>query len=843
MTTSNVGAGQSTTSLTLNYLDSENVYSGGRSIDTKILDTGVETVYAGGVASFTTVSRGGYQVISVGGFATGTTVDSGGIEGVSFGGTARGTTVESYGNQTVEELGSSIDTIVHSSGTETIAGGALSISAMISFGGFETVASGGVTSDTTVRGGYEIIHASAVASDTIMSGGSAVILGSTVSMTIRGGYEGVSSGTATDTTVSSGGYLTISTGGFATDTTVSGGGYEYVFSGMANSTTVDSGGTDFVSSGGAVNFTTIASGGFEYVYLSGVARGTAIDSGGDQFILSGGSAGGAAIDGGKQYVYSGGDATFTTVVGGDEFIYSGAVAYATTISRGGLVEVESPTGVAIATTVKSAGDLYVAAGSANFATISSGGYDHVSSGVTNGTTVLNGGSENIVGGGDAVGTTISSGGAEYIASGGAASDTTLVPGGMIDVRYFAYASGGTANLTSSTDVLTVIQGGHTYTQQMSGSYAGEYFHLARDTGTGTLITEDGNPCYCEGTHILTASGEVPVENLAIGDQIMTADGAARAIRWIGHRYVELHRHRVPALLQPIIIRADAFAYGVPRRDLRLSPDHAVLLDGTLVPVRRLINGASVQRDIQCRAVTYYHVELDAHDILLAENLPAESYLDTGNRGHFENAGVPIVLHPDFGDEQARRVAESCRPFADDVTGVKRTWQRIATRATLLGFHVPVDFETTADPGLHIAMDGRVIRPISAQAGRHVFVLPPGGGQARLVSRAAAPCDRQPWVEDRRRLGVMVSRLTLRCGDVVEPIPLDHPMLVDGWWAVEGAARRLWRWTNGDAALPLAYDDDAILEVELGGTMAYPLQSLGHDKHERSVARERAARAA
>jgi hypothetical protein len=205
--------------------------------------------------------------------------------------------------------------------------------------------------------------------------------------------------------------------------------------------------------------------------------------------------------------------------------------------------------------------------------------------------------------------------------------------------------------------------------------------------------------------------------------------------------------------------------------------------------------------------------------------------------------MSIVLHADFGDGQARRVAESCRPFADDVTGAEWTWQRIATRATLLGFHVPVNFETTADPGLHIAIDGRVIRPISAQAGRLVFALPPGGGQVRLVSRAAAPCDGQPWVEDRRRLGVVVSRLTLRCGEAVEPIPLDHPMLVDGWWAVEGAARRLWRWTDGDAALPLAHADNAILEVELGGTMAYPLQSPGHDERERVVAPGRAERVA
>ncbi len=185
MTTSNVGDGQSTTSLTLHPQDSENVFSGGRSIDTTILHAGTETVYAGGVASFTTISDDGYQVISVGGFATGATVDFGGIEGLSLSGTARGITVESSGNQTVEELGSSIDAIVHSSGTETIAGGALSIATTISSGGFETVASGGVTSDTTVRGDYEIIHAGAVVEDTIMSGGSAVILGSTISTTVR----------------------------------------------------------------------------------------------------------------------------------------------------------------------------------------------------------------------------------------------------------------------------------------------------------------------------------------------------------------------------------------------------------------------------------------------------------------------------------------------------------------------------------------------------------------------------------------------------------------------------------------------------------------------------------
>jgi hypothetical protein len=378
-------------------------------------------------------------------------------------------------------------------------------------------------------------------------------------------------------------------------------------------------------------------------------------------------------------------------------------------------------------------------------------------------------------------------------------------------------------VSSTTDILTVSVGGHSYTQQLAGDYtATESFQLAPDTGSGTLVTLEGTPCYCRGTLILTDHGDVAVEELQVGDRLVTLSGQVRPVRWIGVRTLDLRRHTTPELVQPIRIRSDAFADFMPRRDLLVSPDHAVLLDGGLVAARRLVNGASILRDISFSFVTYYHVELETHDILLAEALPAESYLDTGNRGMFENADAPLTLHADFDTGQQRRVAASCRPFVDDAASVEPIWHRLAMRAAMLGLALPAAIEITRDPGLHVVVDGRPIQPVSAEAGRYIFVLPAADGPVRLVSRAARPSDAQPWIEDRRRLGVMVARLTLRRGAAVAPIPLDHPQLAQGWWGVEHGRATLRRWTDGNAVIPLSGDGPAMLEVQVAGGLDYPL---------------------
>jgi hypothetical protein len=157
-------------------------------------------------------------------------------------------------------------------------------------------------------------------------------------------------------------------------------------------------------------------------------------------------------------------------------------------------------------------------------------------------------------------------------------------------------------------------------------------------GNGTNVTVAPPPCYCAGTLILTDRGEVAVEDLAIGDRVVTASGQMRPIHWIGWRsyagrFLAGRRH-----LLPVRIRAGALGGGLPRRDLLISPRHAMFLDGLLVPACELINGITIVQDTQSQSVQYFHVELDTHDVILAEGAPSETFLDDDSRGLFHNAG-------------------------------------------------------------------------------------------------------------------------------------------------------------------------------------------------------------
>jgi hypothetical protein len=340
-------------------------------------------------------------------------------------------------------------------------------------------------------------------------------------------------------------------------------------------------------------------------------------------------------------------------------------------------------------------------------------------------------------------------------------------------------------------------------------------------------------CFAAGTRILTPGGQVPVEALRVGQRVVIVgsggERAVRSIRWIGHRYIDFTRHADPKFAQPIRIRADAFAEGEPLRDLLVSPDHAIYAGGMLIPARLLRNGATIVREDRLPAVRYFHVELDRHDILLAEGLPAESYLDTGNRGVFENSDMPLTLHRDFtggnmqlrrtaGDGQARRESLSCAPFAADPERVEPVWRRLAMRASQLGF-VVAEPATTTDPALRLLADAREVWPLAPNDDRHVFVLPRSATSVRLISRSTAPCDVAPWVEDRRRLGVAVGRIVLTGPAGSFEMAVDHPSLADGWWATERDGLKLRRWTDGNAALPLS-PDVAIVEIHLTGENMY-----------------------
>jgi len=156
------------------------------------------------------------------------------------------------------------------------------------------------------------------------------------------------------------------------------------------------------------------------------------------------------------------------------------------------------------------------------------------------------------------------------------------------------------------------------------------------------------PCFLTGTLIATPAGGRPVEALAVGDLVLTADGRTVPVRWVGWRTVVTAFG--PKLEQaPVEIAADSFGPGLPARPLRLTPDHALLLDGLLVQAGALVDGRSVRR-LTARELgeryTVFHVETEHHDLVLAEGVPAETFLDTVVRRRFDNVAEYEALYGD-----------------------------------------------------------------------------------------------------------------------------------------------------------------------------------------------------
>ncbi|MDE2333367.1 MAG: Hint domain-containing protein [Rhodospirillales bacterium] len=257
-------------------------------------------------------------------------------------------------------------------------------------------------------------------------------------------------------------------------------------------------------------------------------------------------------------------------------------------------------------------------------------------------------------------------GAVSLASG--YNDTiTVETGGTFYGLSGQFTIGQTIELAGTSETYGSLRGGVLTlsggtTLHLAGSFMPGVIQVA-DAGGNTFITA----CFATGTGITTSRGRVAVEALRVGDLVLTAAGRLAPVRWLGHRRTSLSRHPHPHDVMPVRVRAGAFGNGLPCRDLVLSPDHAVLVDGSLVPVRHLVNGQSITQERR-EAITYWHVELDRHDVILAESLPCETYLDTGNRGAFDNAAGAVALHPDFSPQDvARRVwhERGCAPILVD----------------------------------------------------------------------------------------------------------------------------------------------------------------------------------
>jgi hypothetical protein len=441
------------------------------------------------------------------------------------------------------------------------------------------------------------------------------------------------------------------------------------------------------------------------------------------------------------------------------------------------------------------------------------------------------------------------------------SGSITISGGYVDIGTTTFSSsgailvsnGGTleiapataADITYDDPALVILDNPTTYTGTFAGFSVGDMLQLDGEDVThagilGTTLTVElsvGGPltyktgpglsgatfsvstgsdgyqdlltvetaCFLPGTRIRTTRGDVRVQDLAVGDMVVTLGGRQRPLCWIGRGSAVAVRGQRSAAT-PLIVRKGALADNVPNRDLRITKGHSLFLDDVLIPVEFLVNHRSILWDDVTQDVEVFHLELDEHDILIANGAAAESYRDDDNRWLFSNASSG-------GDQPAK---PACAPVLTGGPVVDAVWRRLLDRAG-----GPTRQALTQDAQLALSVDGTLVAPITLHDGMAVFLLGRRPGQVRLVSRSAVPLE-LGLARDARELGVAVRRVVVRKGSRPCVIEAADVRLTDGFHPFE--ADEGIRWTNGDADLPTAlfagFTGEFEVAIHLGGATQY-----------------------
>ncbi|MDB5383692.1 MAG: hypothetical protein JWO26_3324 [Rhodospirillales bacterium] len=311
-------------------------------------------------------------------------------------------------------------------------------------------------------------------------------------------------------------------------------------------------------------------------------------------------------------------------------------------------------------------------------------------------------------------------------------------------------------------------------------------------------------CFTPDTRIATPRGEVRMRDLRVGHLVLCQGigGAVQPIKWIGKVQAEIARHPRPERVRPILIKAGALEDGVPARDLRVSPDHAILRGIVLVPARLLLNGVTILQEQDWPQITYYHLELPRHSVVIADGAPAESWLDDGRRAQFSNSGV-TVRFVDFEGACASR-GLTCFPVLRDERSTAPLRASLAARARDLGF------QEVDEPDLRLRMGEIVLKGQRAGPGRYMFRLNAEAATfARSRGMALTSRVSTETAAVGRQLGAAISGLMLRAGKASISIGAGDPRLrsIRGLGApetpppdVRGGLRR---WMEGVVRLPPA----------------------------------------
>jgi hypothetical protein len=183
------------------------------------------------------------------------------------------------------------------------------------------------------------------------------------------------------------------------------------------------------------------------------------------------------------------------------------------------------------------------------------------------------------------------------------------------------------------------------------------------------------PCYCRGTLIATERGERPVEEIATGDRILTIEGAYRPVKWVGRRSYQGRFVRGRKDILPICFKAGALGDDLPKRDLFVSPLHAMYLEGVLITAGALVNEVNVVRTVDIDMIDYFHIELESHNVIFAEGAASETFIDDDSRGMFNNWSEYRQHYPKEDAVAARYFA----PRMEDGFEVEAARRNIAAR--------------------------------------------------------------------------------------------------------------------------------------------------------------------
>ncbi len=419
--------------------------------------------------------------------------------------------------------------------------------------------------------------------------------------------------------------------------------------------------------------------------------------------------------------------------------------------------------------------------------------------------------------------------------------------------YNVTAASGTANGSQVTglsgfgspDQKINISGINPYSSTTTGfGYSGVSFETADgslwnfyyDTGINTIWTNDNSgeipssfqvlptvACFLPGTLITTTIGDVVVEDLQIGDLIPTISGQIVPVKWIGMQQYEgrfLSLKRSTVCFKEGALGLNSQGCRIPTQDLYVTADHAMVMHGFLVNSARLVNGITITQETTKELVKVYHVDLGEHHAILANGAWTESYREVNTRHRFNNSEQYLGLYP---EAMLNVIQEPCLP---EVSG-----QNLLAVTKQIFSYVPED-KKTADPDVHLYVDGEVIEPTRQSINSYTFSLSAGAKNIRLMSQTSSPLETGQAM-DNRKLGYCIHELVYSNDDDSCHLHIapHSPLLEQGFYKAEEQRRR---WTKGNAVLPTSpFTEQTILTIK-GRSLSIYLHSASRQARKLSA---------